>query len=563
MSQLALFLLLLPLICGCRSMDVPSSSSLLDDGQLAKVQASQEGELKRSIGGRLRYHRERKTVAHADTLRIALSATSSLSSALVRILLRYPSLFGSVTAEQFDSVDTSTSSDGSRYVTLRQQVQGVAIWGTFLRAYLDKDSIVRRIVGHTVPLLSWRSESVTPTHSSEAARQKAVQIMAAELPQVVLSSLSPRLYFLPTDKRLRLVYRVEVSGQDGDIPLRQALFVSAHELLLVTREDLVVATDVPTIASGKGVGVLGESVELSVTQRGDSYSLEDLRRGSLRAAVAKPSERLPGRTVQSGRADGWDAPHAVSAFAHLATLWDYFSAEHRYFGWDGAGHGIVVATHSEVRFPPVPVALFDGQRLVLGAGSLPELLPAGGAFDVVAHEYVHAFIRATADLATEGESGAIDEGLANAFACLIEHALGGPNPNWTVGEAIYRPRIGTAALADLEDPERTEQSRSYAQAVPEAITNLSSPMITGRSQRRFRAGYIGHIGFLISRRLGDAKTARLLFRAVTTYLHRYAEAEDLADALTASASDLFVDPAPAISAVQDALSAVGVQGYLR
>ncbi len=563
MSQLSLPLLLLFLICGCRSVEIPTTPPLLDDGQLAKVQASQEGELKRTLGGRLRYDRERKTVAHADTLRVVLPSTGSLSSALVRLLLRYPSLFGSVTAEQFESVDSKTSTDGIRFVTLRQQIQDVAIWGTFLRAYIDKEGVLRRIVAHTVPLLSWRAESVSPTHSAEAARQKALRIMASPLPQVVLYSLSPKLYFLPSDRQLRLVYRVEVYGQDGDIPLRQALFLSAHDLSLIMQEDLVVATDVPMIAAGKGVGVLGELVELSVTQRGDSYTLEDLRRGTTRATVAKPAERLPGKTVQSTRAESWDAPHAVSAFAHLGVLWDYFATEHRYFGWDGEGHGIVVATHSEVRVPPVPVALFDGQRLVLGAGSLPELLPAGGAFDVVAHEYSHALIRATADLAAEGESGALDEGLANLLACLIEYAVGKPSPNWTIGEEIFRPSSGPAALADLEDPARTQQARSFAEAVPAEIINLSSTVITGRSLRRFRAGYIGHAGFLISRRLGVEQTSKLVFRAVTMYLHRYAEAEDLADALMASAIDVSAEPTAAVAAVQDAFVAVGVRGFLR
>jgi bacillolysin len=64
------------------------------------------------------------------------------------------------------------------------------------------------------------------------------------------------------------------------------------------------------------------------------------------------------------------------------------------------------------------VALFDGQRLLFGAGAPPQILPSGAALDVVAHEYSHALTRASSELAAEGESGAIDEGLANLWACL-------------------------------------------------------------------------------------------------------------------------------------------------
>lgn len=550
-------------LCACRNTDFPASPTLLDDGQLAKVQAAQEGELKRSLGGRLRYHRELKTVAQADSLDVMIPSVGSYSSSLIRILLRYPSLFGSLSSEQFESVETTTESDGSRTITLRQQSQDVTVWGSFLRGHVDRTGKLRRIVAHTVPLVSWRRESALPQIGVEAARQEALRVCGSERPLVAFSSLTPKLYYLPIEKRLCLVYRVEVSGQEGDLPIRQALFLSALDLSLLAREDLVVATDVPMSAVGKGIGVLGESFELSLTQRGDTYSLEDLRRGSARATVAKLSERLPGRTVQSDRMDGWESAHAVSAYAHLAVLWDYFAVTHKFFGWDGAGHGIVVATHSEVRAPPLPVALFDGQRIVLGAGSPPSLLPAGGAFDVVAHEYAHAFIRATADLAGEGESGAIDEGLANILACLAEHAVVKTSPNWTVGESIYRPGQGTAALADLEDPLRTEQARFATDRAPTDLRLLASPMLTERSLRRFRAGYIGRAGFLISAKLGPTKTATVIFRAITTYLHRYADAEDVADATLAAAADLFGESSDAVTAVQSAWDAVGISGYLR
>lgn len=558
-----LFLLLFGLwglgLCACRNTEVVASPPLLDDGQLAKVQAAQEGELKRTLGGRLRYHRELKTVAHADSLAVTLPSAGSLASSLIRLVLRYPSLFGSPSSDQFESVETTTESDGSRAITLRQKSQDVTIWGSFLRGHLDRAGKLKRIVAHTVPLLSWRAEAAIPQISTEAARQESLRILTAERPLVAFSAQTPKLYYFPVEKQLFLVYRVEVSGQDGDLPIRLALFLSAHTLSLLWREDLVISTDVPMSTIGRGTGVLGESFELSITQRGDSYSLEDIRRGSARATVAKAAERLPGKTVQSDRVDGWDVPSAVSAYAHLALLWDYFSTTHKFFGWDGSGHGIVVATHSEVRFPPLPVALFDGQRIVLGAGSPPSLLPAGGAFDVVAHEYAHAVIRATADLAAEGESGAIDEGLANIFACLSEHAVGIARPNWTVGDSIYRPLTGTAALADLEDPRRTEQARFATDKVPVELRLASSPVLTDRSLRRFRAGYIGHVGFLISAKLGPAKTARLYFRAITTYLHRYADATDLADATIAASTDLFADS----ESVQAAWDSAGVSDYLR
>jgi Zn-dependent metalloprotease len=341
--------------------------------------------------------------------------------------------------------------------------------------------------------------------------------------------------------------------------------LSAQDLSQRAREELVVATDVPLAVPGRGVGVLGEGYELSIAQRGDSYSLEDLRRGSQRTSTVKQAERLPGKTVTSGSASDWESPHAVSVHAHLATLWDYFASTHQRFGWDGGGRGLLAVIHAEVRTPALPVALFDGQRLLLGAGTPPQLLPAGAALDVVAHEYGHALLRATAELAAEGESGAIDEGLANLWACLIEHAMTPAVANWTVGESIYRPLQGTAALSDLADPLRTAQSRLRSQQIV-AIDSTPMPAslsLLERSVRRHNAGFVGHAGFLIAQRIGPVKTAAILYRTVTTYLHRYADADDLADGMSAAALDMYGSKDEAISAVRSAWQTVGVTGFLQ
>lgn len=556
---------LILVVLGCRELEVPTRPALLDEGQLAKAQMQAEVELRHSFGGRLRYHTELRTVAHADSLNILLATGSTPATAIEKLLLRYPTLFGCESSVQLELVDTVTERDGSRHVTLRQVQREVTVWGGSLTGHIDSEGRLRRIHAHTVPLMSWPAESSLPRYGAEEARQEALRLLAKELPQVSAAATTPKLYYLPAQRRLSLVYRIELSGQDGELPIRQAWFLSAQDLSVRAREELVAATDVPLSVSGRGVGVLGDLHELSIAQRSDSYSLEDLRRGSQRTTLAKPLERLPGRTVTSSRSDGWDSPHAVSVHAHLATLWDYFATTHQRFGWDGSGRGLVAVTHAEVRVPPLPVALFDGQRLLFGAGSPPQLLPSGAALDVVAHEYGHALTRSTSELAAEGESGAIDEGLANLWACLVERAMTPAQANWTVGESVYRPVQGTAALADLEDPTRTNQARLRSQQVTaqEGYSAGAALSLLERSLRRYNAGFVGHAGFLIAQQIGPEKTAAVLYRAVTTYLHRYADADDLADAMVASAQDLYGAKAESVTAVRSAWQAVGVTGFLR
>lgn len=61
------------------------------------------------------------------------------------------------------------------------------------------------------------------------------------------------------------------------------------------------------------------------------------------------------------------------------------------------------------------------------------------SLDIVSHEYTHAFTSATSQLATNGEAGALNEGLSDAFAVAIEK-YGKPtssnSSNWCIGEEL-------------------------------------------------------------------------------------------------------------------------------
>lgn len=560
------------LCCACREDAPLGKPRVFDDEELAKSQMAQEADIRRTMGGRFRYHPELRTVAVVDSLNVSFSSSVTVGTSLIRFAIRYPSLFGSRRSSEFDAADSVTEKDGSQHVVLQQRLEDVSLWGCVLSGHVAPDRKLLRILARTVPLQNFRAEAEKPTHTQEEARQQTLRLLAQQSPQVAWSALTPKLYFLPLfvtqnglgtpEKKLALVYRIEVSGQDGDLPLRQAWFVSAHDLSVIASEDLVVASDVPVPAFGKGIGVLGETRDLSVTLRGETYSMEDLRRGGSRTTATNEAERLPGKTVQSANSDVWESSHAVSTHAHLASLWDYFSTMHQRFGWDGKGRGMLAVVHADLRSVPLPVALFDGQRMVLGFGEPGTLLPAGGALDVVAHEYAHAVIRSTANLAAEGEAGVLDEGIANVFACLVEQAILGKQANWTLGETIYRRKDGFSALADLEHPANTNQATTFSDSPVLAADLQPSLSLLNRSLRRYRAGYVGHAGFLIAQRIGHEETAAILFRAVSLYLHRYSDATDLADAMIAAARDLYGADADSVRAIRTAWETVGVRNFL-
>jgi bacillolysin len=485
----------------------------------------------------LRVHPALGTVASielATPLRITYSQTISISTAARDVVLRHRPLFGLGPADLLETRDSVGDSLGRRRVTYTQKRFGVSVWGSQLDVHLRIISSVSaevvRLHGHLQPLDErWAANSL-PTLSTEAARQRALGTARELMPRAALSAYSPSLYYLDDEGRLQLVYRVEVYGQNDSLPVRGAYFIDAHDSRLRSVEDLVARIDMTVPAQGSGKGALGVAYKLAVSQRGDTFSLQDPTRGGQRTTAVEPLEKLPGQTVSSERADSWDdhlvAPgHAVDVHAHLATLWDYFAKHHGHFGWDGQGHGLAGIVHLGER---TNLALFDGDRLMFGDGDGRDFAPLGAALDIVAHEYVHAVIRKHANLATSGQSGQLDEGLANLMACLIEKTTRPMTGNWTLGEEIYHPGGQPGALKNLasaHDP-----------------TSVSSRL--------------GHAGYLLAQRIGIERTAAIVFRAITVYLFRYAEIADAADALLSASRDLY--DAATTSAVRESLGGVGL-----
>lgn len=513
---------------------------------------------------KLRTHPQLGTVASLEFAQpppVQPPRSIALSTAVRDIFLRYRALFGVAGSDTLDYDDSVTDDLGLRHISYVQQHLGVTVWGSRVVAHLRNDAGVAHIVrlhAHLFPLPLLAAAPAQPALAAETARQQALAAARIRAPAASLSGRTPALYYLPTDSELFLVYRVEIYGQSGSLPVRWAYFIDAQQGTVRSVEDLVAHIDVTVPSQGQGRGALGGSYALSISQRGDTYYLQDPTRGDQRTSAVSPQEKIPGRTVSSDSPEHWDeepdagpdvAGLAVEVHAHLATLWDYFAAHHERFGWDGGGHGLVAVVHLGER---ENLALFDGERVLFGDGDGRDYAPPGAAFDVVAHEYIHAVTHSSADLAGSGESGALAEGFADLMACLIEQSVRPQVANWTIGDEIFHPGGQPGALADLAQPGNAGQASTLADYIAPSGDGFADSGESGLAHRN--GGILSHAGYLVAQALGVERTTAVTYRALTTYLLRYAGFADAADALIAASQDLYGDAA----AVQAGLAAVGL-----
>jgi len=246
---------------GCAPPSAPPTAAddqppLLDQMKFESAQQQAQDQISQTYGKklRIRYHPSLRTVAFIEAPAVALPSASSQGAALVQFVMKYRSLYGVLSEQDLDYVSSEVDGLGMRHLRYRQQKNGVPVWGTELVGHLDGRGALRRLHARLMPLHLWPSASSRPLLLAEAARQQALTKLRAELPSASLSADAPSLFYLPSDKRLALAYRIDLEGQAGDEPLHLALFLDAQSGAELLREDLVARVDVAVPALGRGKG---------------------------------------------------------------------------------------------------------------------------------------------------------------------------------------------------------------------------------------------------------------------------------------------------------------------
>lgn len=120
--------------------------------------------------------------------------------------------------------------------------------------------------------------------------------------------------------------------------------------------------------------------------------------------------------------------------------------------YDGAGVPVSLTVHYGSRYNN---AFWDGTQLVFGDGDGRVFERFTKPVDVLAHEFSHAVIEHTADLTYRGQSGALNESVADAFASCLKQRLLGQDAgagDWLIGQGIFMPSVQARALRDMAAP---------------------------------------------------------------------------------------------------------------
>ncbi|MFF8384543.1 M4 family metallopeptidase [Streptomyces kanasensis] len=229
---------------------------------------------------------------------------------------------------------------------------------------------------------------------------------------------------------------------------------------------------------------------------------------------------------------GQDATDSGAVDAHWAAgqVHDYYQERHGRSGLDGRGSAVDSLVGVTLFGEPYVNAFWDGTKMVYGSGD-DEFRPLSADLDVVGHEMTHGVVENTAGLVYAGQSGALNEAVADYFGNAIDvdrsgRSMDDPDAG-LIGEDLCRtakPR--DCALRDLDDGATTAKNfLGVTFGIDNGGVHLNSTIFSGAL-------------WDVRQDLGPELADRIVYKALTEYLTPLDGFTEGREAVVAAARDL-------------------------
>ncbi|TWD80448.1 thermolysin metallopeptidase-like protein [Kribbella amoyensis] len=279
---------------------------------------------------------------------------------------------------------------------------------------------------------------------------------------------------------------------------------------------------------------------------------------------AERETTLPGRLVRS-EGDPGVADLAVNeSYEGLGATWALFQEVFGRDSVDGAGLPLVSTVHYGRGYAN---AFWDGAQMVFGDGDGVIFRSFTSSLDITGHEISHGVVQFTAGLAYRGQSGALNESLADVFGSLVKQRQLGQTSakaDWIIGAGIFTPDVAGVGLRSLARPGTAYDDPRLGKDPQPAHMSGYVETEDDNGGVHLNSGIPNHAFYLVATTLGGAAydlPGRIWYQALTSgTLPTTSTFTQFADATIAAAKALAGDESAEVGAVQAAWRQVGVLG---
>ncbi len=234
------------------------------------------------------------------------------------------------------------------------------------------------------------------------------------------------------------------------------------------------------------------------------------------------TKRVPGqlrRREGQPRAGDADVDRAYDA---CGSTYEFFRDVFGRNSLDGYGMHLIGSVHFGERYDN---ASWDGAEVRFGDGDGVVFRSFTQCSEIVAHELVHGIVQAEGGLEYAGESGALNESIADVFGSLVKQwSLGqtARQADWIVGHGQFTPAVHGFGLRSLSAP-----GSAYDDPVlgkdpqPSHMEHYAEPM-THDAEVHVNSGIPNHAFYLFATQIGGhafETAGRVWYDALCSGLH--------------------------------------------
>jgi thermolysin len=461
---------------------------------------------------------------------------------------------------------------------VQQKHRGVPVFGGEAIVHLNKDG---SYAGVTDAMTRRIPSTLDIKPKFDALKARELVLSNYECVNCLTGEPQVDLFVFPHGRDMRLAYRVQLHREDGtEKTAMPVYFIDAH-----TGEKLLEYNNLQTAS---GVSLYSGTVTIATSVSAGTYYLEDTTKqiGTWNNNNTPSSNSGNGTSSRYTDTNNvWDTTAqkaGVDAHWGATQVYDYYKSVHGRNGINGVGGpgATSAAVNSGIKLITSKVhygskynnAYWNGSWMTYGDGDGTTFSPLV-SLDICGHEMTHGVITGSANLTYQGESGALNEGIADIFGAMVEaYAKGGVTAKtWKIGEEVYTPSNGTNdALRYMDNPHLAGNSGYTADDDPdhyaERYTGTADSggvhINSGIVNKMFHllvAGGAHHKGGSMTG-IGADAGAKIVYRALTVYMTSSTNFASARTAMEKAATDLYGAGSAQLTAVSNAWGLVGVGG---
>ncbi|GAA4458413.1 hypothetical protein GCM10023189_30630 [Nibrella saemangeumensis] len=467
--------------------------------------------------------------------------------------------------DNFQVTHTETDQVGQTHIRMKQTYAGVPVYGGEIMLHLTNGAVTL-LNGryHAVQRIATRPRLKVSEAAEYAFRDVRKQSVVRSFGDNILQ-MKPsegELFVYPvSDTKTTLAWQVTVRP---NLLERWEYIIDAQTGEVLDKYNHTCGVEGTVKASGRDLNGVMQS--FSTYQQGGSYYLIDATQTMFNNKTSvMPNEPVGAiwtidagntygdnvkiRQVMSTNNTTWNAT-AVSAHANAGLAYEYYLRAFNRNSLNGKGGNVIsVINMADDDGKGMDNAFWNGKFMAYGNGRVG-FKPLAGSLDVAGHEMTHGVVENTANLEYKGQSGAINESMADVFGVLIDR------DDWTLGEEVVKTSVfPSGALRSLSNPNQGGKgTRGYQ---PKTMSEYVSTTEDNGGVHT-NSGIPNYAFYLFASKVGKDKAEKVYYRALSTYLTRTSKFIDLRLAVIRAAGDLYGTSSAEVNAAKSAFDTVGI-----